>query len=128
MGASVIRGRRLERQVVQKDDGRRFCELVPVDGSYEFLAYSSVESLVRFGESQGIPRDHWPIYYGLDKADIPLDDVQERCDKLRFAFGRPVQWYLRQLAEPRDDSRTLETWFPRVHEWLSNGEVFVVLE
>jgi hypothetical protein len=117
VGASIVHGRDIALRASRSHDGPESWELVPVDGDYHYPAYSSVAAVVEMCRGLGVPADVWPIYYGADDRDVPLDEVRQRCGALRSALGRrraediARHWLLR-----------------RVWEWLASGEVFCVRE
>ena len=118
MGASIIHGQDLRKEFGETEGGGRSCEIVPMDGGYDFFAYSSVEELVRVGESMGISRDSWPIYYDVPIDAVPFDTVRGQCAVLR----RHLSDLDLKVAETRHN------WLPVVCKWLKDGEIFVVLE
>lgn len=92
-------------------------EIVPVEGDYESLAYSSVAEVVRYCEQLGIPRDLWPIDYGVSCQDIPLREVGSRCKQLRNYFDRVIT-----------DDPLVPAWLPELRQWLSEGQIFCIQE
>jgi hypothetical protein len=117
MGASVIHGRRLSKQVVRYPDGSEAEEVVAEEGDCVNMAYSSVARMVEFCASRGVSEGDWPIYYNMWEGDVDLADVAARCERLNQALAR--------LGE--DEGADL-TWFGSVREWLRRGEQFAVFE
>ena len=128
MGASIIRGRQLAKQIHREDD-RTWCEIIPIDGDYAFYPYSTVEAVIAFSEQVDARREMWPVYYGVNRIDLPLDRIHEQCTSLRDCLCKPLKWYLKQLrrrglaAEP-----VRARLFSEVHDWFAAGQVFVILE
>jgi hypothetical protein len=98
-------------------DGSEFVELVPVEGDYESAAYSSVAAVITLCHERGVSADLWPMYYGIDDAHVPLDEVRKKCESLRTA-----------LANLRTEDIGQHWWLQRVWEWLAAGEIFCVME
>jgi hypothetical protein len=117
MGASIIHGRRLEKQFEKLEDGLVACEIVPVEGDYAFPAYSSVERVVAYAESKGIDRDLWPIYYDTPLSDVDLEEVYDRCERLR-----------RAIATLREEDIAADPWLKRMADLLNSGQRFCVQE
>src|SRR5262245_3935989 len=117
MGADIVRGQDIALQSSVPATGKPYFELVPVNGGYENAPYSTIAAAVSFCQERGVPTEFWPIYYGFDDADVPLQEVKERCESLRLAlatFGKVEM----------DQHR----WLQRVREWLAAGEIFCVME
>jgi hypothetical protein len=117
MGASVIHGQRLSKQIVRSSDGREVEELSADEGDSVSMSYSSVSRMVAFCAARGVNADDWPIYYGVWEGDADLEDIAARCERLRQAVAR--------LDE---NECAAVTWLSTVREWLGRGEVFAVFE
>lgn len=115
MGAIVIHGKRLFRQTVQRD-GTEAVGLSAEDGGSDFPAYSTVQSAVNLCAEHNVPPEDWPIFYGIREADVDLEEIAARCERLR-----------QHLANWDDECNHL-WWLARVRGWLAHGEVFAVFE
>jgi hypothetical protein len=117
MGAAIVRGRDIALQTSRSHDGSEFLELVPVEGTFEGASYSSVALVIKLCEERGVPVDQWPIYYGFDDIEVPLNEVRRKCAALRGEFVK---------LRPED---LAQHWFlQRVSNWLAAGEIFCVME
>jgi hypothetical protein len=116
MGASLIRGRELEKRVETLPNGKVWFEIVPIEGDYEFPLYSSAGVMVDYAEGKGVERALWPIYYENYNL-LTIEDVYDRCRLLKAAISR--------LSA--DDLRGNE-WLSKVAEWLNRGERFCIIE
>ena len=112
MGAVLIHGREL-----RKSDGRGVLDIVPVDGDYAFPAYSSIKALVDYSRDKGIEDSLWPIYYDVLVADVDMEDISRRCERIVKCLSR--------LSE-EDISRN--HWLRRIADWLRAGEEFCITE
>ena len=117
MGAGIVYGRDIALRASHSHDGREFVELVSIDGDYYHPVYDSVAAVVELCQVRGIPADAWPISYGVDDRDVPLDEVRRKCEDLRQKLEK---------FEQADIAR--HSLLQRVWEWLSAGEIFCVMD
>jgi hypothetical protein len=117
MGASVIHGQRLSKQVVHCRDGCQIEELSAEEGDSVSMSYSSVSRMVAFCAERGVREEDWPIYYGVWEGDADLNDIAARCGRLRQSIARLDECECAAV-----------TWLTTVRGWLAQGEVFAVFE
>ena len=75
-----------------------------------------------------VPRETWPVYYGVNPSELPLDAIREQCLALRAGFFKPLRWYEKQLRRRGSEMEFAAAWFPMIHGWLASGQIFVILE
>jgi hypothetical protein len=117
VGHGIVRGRDIALQPSLSQDGRQVFELVPIEGDFEFAAYSTVDAVVKVCEERGVPADVWPIYSGIDDYQVQLDDVRRRCESLQ-----------KELAKVRLEDIAAHWWMRKVCDWLAAGEIFCIMD
>src|SRR5215831_7735156 len=86
MGADITHGVTFEKKQ-ELIGGNLVAEIIPVDGGYDGVSYSTVQAAVEYAQSLGVHPDLWPIYYGVGDSDIDIDEVNRRCEMLTACFS-----------------------------------------
>ena len=116
MGADITHGPCLQRKV-ERIAGDLIVEIIPVGGGYYGASYSSVRAALDYAQAEGIPPDVWPIYYGISDSGIDIDEVYQRCDRLK-----------RHLSTLPRDVLAGDQLLKLVAGWLDAGERFLITE
>jgi hypothetical protein len=88
-------------------------EVLPNDGDYDFLSYSTWAEMKGYCASLGVAEGDWPDFTDYpDTIDLPLDRVLAKQHAFREAIHRlPTDALARSI------------WLTKIAEYLANGEV-----
>ena len=87
MAGTLSHVQRFAKQVHYSDDGKAHYELIPVEGDWDFISWSTWEAMKQYGQTLGIASDVWPEFEEGD-FDTPTDEIEQKNETLRAALSR----------------------------------------
>lgn len=109
MAGTLYHGCTFSKVTYTGNDGRPHYEVEPVDGGMDVVSISSWRAIVKYLSEFGINEEWWPEF--VNAVDVPLDDVREKCIRLRFRINAVAE--LATSEQP---------WLQDVINYLKNGE------
>jgi hypothetical protein len=112
MGGSLIHSKTFRVERYMGNDGKPHHEVLPDDGDYDFMSYSSWSEIKRYCAAFGIASEVWPDFTNYqDAIDVPLDAVAAKQGPFRRAIeSLPAE------AVARNDA------LARIVEYVLRGE------
>lgn len=112
MAGSLIHSKTFRVERYEGRDGKPHYEVLPEDGDYDVMSYSTWSEVRRYCAALGIASEVWPDFTDYQSAiDVPLDEV----DAKQGPFLRAIE-SLPAEAVARNDA------LGRIVEYLRRGE------
>jgi len=112
LSGSLLHAKAFRVQFYNGGDGRPHYEVLPLDGDYDFICYSTWQDIKKHCASLGIAEELWPDFTEYpDTIDLPLDLVRAKQEAFRQA--------IKQLPP---EALSFNHWLARLARHVENGE------
>jgi len=113
MGGSLLHGKEFRVRFFQSTNGKLHYEVVPQDGDYDFISYSTWRKIKEYCATLGVPEDVWPDFTQYDDTiDVPIELIHEKQEQFREAMQR---------LPP--EAQSFDSWLAKIIKYAANGDV-----